>query len=318
MTKKKRTTLLSPQAQWQLAQDERNSAQKRRASRPLPSRSPSPDPAPDQPDEQFRPDRLPPGLSPSPDPPSRVPPSPPPTPRSPEVQGPPPPVGGGVEAILLRIEQRLGAMEGQLALLRTANAASEERAKAAEDRAAALAAKVESLASDLARADQRQESLDRAQRRSAMMFFGMAETQGQPVEELVRQHLRAVDCPAADSISEAVRLGPARAQTGPSSRPRAVRVTFSSAAAVFKVFKVCKALREQRKVFVDRDLTIQQQAARASLMGECKQLRENGYKPFWRGEKLFYGGGPGSRPTEVKSGDDLPASPRQGSVSRST
>ena len=204
-------------------------------------------------------------------------------------------------------------MSQQLASALSTAQLAQDRAKAAEDRAEALTAKVEALSSAVARADQRQEGLDRALRRDRMMFFGMSEAHGLTAEEQVHEHLRAVGCTAATKITEAVRLGPARASSGPSAaRPRPVRVTFASQAVVHEVFKVCRALREQRKVFVDRDLSVQQQAVRTSLMGDCKQLRENGFRPFWRAEKLFYASEPGSRAKEFRSGDSLPVRPRGG------
>ena len=156
-------------------------------------------------------------------------------------------------------------------------------------------------------------------RRDKMMFFGLAEGTDKSPEEQVREHLRAVESPAAGKITEAVRLG-ARAE-GPATdaaRSRPVRVSFSSAGAVYEVFKACKALREQRKVFVDRDLTEEQRAVRASLMAEYKQLRENGFRAFWRGERLFYTSGQGSRAMEVKPGDEVPAAGPGASSRRST
>ena len=199
----------------------------------------------------------------------------------------------------------------ELTALRGELKSAEDRAQAAEDRAQTLEAK---LADGLARADQRQEGLDREMRRDKMVFFGIPEGDTS-AEAQVQSLLRGVGCPASSKISDAVRLGAARAPTGtaPSAgRVRPVRDTFTAASAVYDTFKSCKALREQHKVFVDRDLTTQQRAVRTSLMGEYKQLRENGFRAFWRGERLFYAGDRGSRPQEVLQGDQLPTARRQG------
>ena len=102
-----------------------------------------------------------------------------------------------------------------------------------------------------------------------------------------------------------MRLGPARAPAGASpaaSRQRAVRATFTRPSATYEVFKACKALWEQHKVFVDRDLTVQQRAVRTALKEDYKALRENGYRPFWRSEKLFYGAGDARRATLFRPG----------------
>lgn len=188
---------------------------------------------------------------------------------------------------------------------------AETKAINAEAKAASLAEEVQALRDQQARADRRSEGLDRALRRDKLMFFGVAETSETPPEELVGEHLRAVGSPAADKITEAVRLGSARATASSSRGPRPVRVTFAASSAVYDVFKHLKDLREQRKVYADRDLTDEQRAVRASLQGEYKHLRENGYRPFWRGERLLYPGERGSRPTEVHPGDDLPTGVRQ-------
>ena len=288
--------------------EEDAATRKRQASRAL-SRSPSPRPADAAPPAAAA-EGPPPGLGPSPPADARAPPPPRPAPAQDPVQA-------ALLAQIATLGQQLAAIEtrlsGQLSQVQASLAATEQRAKAAEDRAAALETKVEALSSALARADQRQEGLDRAYRKDKMMFFGLAEASGESVEEQVKQHLRAVECPAVGKITEVVRLGRAR-EPGPGAaapRPRPVRVTFASPTACFDVFKSCKALREQRKLYVDRDLTPQQMAVRASLQGEYKELREGGRRPFWRGEKLFVPGEGGGRPSEIRAGEQRPAQPNR-------
>ena len=224
-----------------------------------------------------------------------------------------------IMAQLVKLTETLTGLSAQssrqgveLTGLRDALAASEHRAKAAEDRALALEGR---LASELARADRRQEGLDREMRRNSMVFFGVPEGADTSPEAQVQSLLREVGCAASTKVADAVRLGPARAPTGtaPSAagRTRPVRVTFTATSAVYDTFKACRTLREQRKVYVDRDLTAQQRAIRTSLMGEYKQLRENGFRAFWRGERLFYAGDRGSRAEEVHPGDQLPTARRQ-------
>ena len=281
-------------------------AAKRKASRALStalspegSRSPSPERAAAPTDAQMEEEPVrPPGLSPSPPPTGE------PQPRDssggPTLQA--------VVSSLASVERTLAALVRELAGLRSSVEKAEERARLAEDRADALQSKVAELSETAARADRRQEGLDRALRRSSMMFFGVAEGSDVSPEERVRSCLRAVGSPAVDKISEAVRLGPARAPTGSRTAVavRPVRVSFTAPEAVYDVFKHCRALREQHKVFVDRDLTPQQRDIRASLAQEYKQLRENGRRPFWRGERLFMAGENGQRAKEFKQGDALP------------
>ena len=145
------------------------------------------------------------------------------------------------------------------------------------------------------------------------MFFGVADSRGRTAEEQVRDALLAVECPAASKIVEAVRLGVARdGPTDATARPRPVRVPFVTAKAVYEVFKASKALRERRKIGVDKDLTRQQQEMRTALLGDYKKLKENGYRAFWRGERLFYSEGQGSRPTHFSQGDNMPPCPGRG------
>ena len=217
--------------------------------------------------------------------------------------------GGGFDlaAAFAALSGQLKELAGKYDRAEKRALAAEEREKKAVERLSSLESRVADLTADLARADQRQEGLDRARRQASLMFFGVNE--GEDAQRQVAQLLRSVDCAAATKMVDAVRLGPARAPAGASpsaSRQRPVRVTFATAAATFEVFKACKALREQHKVFVDRDLTVQQRATRTALKEDYKCLRENGYRPFWRSERLFYGAGDGSPARQFKEGDPVP------------
>ena len=233
--------------------------------------------------------------------------------------GPAAPAAADLAAVLVKINDRLDAIDRKLGDSSAAQRKAQdsidallERAEKAEGEAAALKTRVQTLEAAVARADQRCENLDRVQRASNMVFFGVASAPQEDLVETTHAHLHGVGCGAAERIVSAVRLGPARAPAGASpasGRPGPVRVTMASSDDVYNVFKSCRALREQRKVYVDRDLTPQQRDTRASLQGEYKQLRENNYRPFWRGERLFYASARGSRPQEVRPGTEVPSAP---------
>jgi hypothetical protein len=66
-----------------------------------------------------------------------------------------------------------------------------------------------------------------------------------------------------------------------------VVVTFRSLQEKHEAFKSSKTLRE-RGIFLDDDLTPAQRATRQGLRPAFSQLKEEGKKPFWRGERLLY------------------------------
>lgn len=215
--------------------------------------------------------------------------------------------------VLQQLVSRMNALTEDNAKLREELRLSRGREVAAETRATALKARVEQLESSVARANHQVEGLDRAQRSNKMVFFNHRTAATDDLVEATRTLLRGVGCAAETRITAAVRLGPARAPTAGDARGRLspVKVTFQSPEDVYEVFKACKTLREQHKVYVDRDLTAQQRDIRAALAQEYKGLRENGFRPFWRGEKLFYSPARGSRPVEVTADSDLPTAPSQ-------
>ena len=83
-------------------------------------------------------------------------------------------------------------------------------------------------------------------------------------------------------IGEARRLGaPSAART----KPRPVLNSFSGVAAKHAALKQSKALRP-RQIFLDPDLTPQQQRIRVSMRPHYVALKTAGKQPFWREERL--------------------------------
>lgn len=64
-------------------------------------------------------------------------------------------------------------------------------------------------------------------------------------------------------------------------------VKFRSLQAKHEAFKSSKVLRA-RSIYLDDDLTASQRATRQQLRPAFAQLKEQGLKPFWRGERLLY------------------------------
>ena len=213
-------------------------------------------------------------------------------------------------AQIAKLELGQIALEAKCDGLGTEATAAKARAEAAEQEVQTLTAKLAEAKAAAAQTERRQEAMDRTSRKGNLMFFGVPEVPGTPTAELVKEHLRAVGSPAASKVASASRFGPpprdraVGAQTAGTASP--IRVTFVSADDTFQVFKASRALREQRHVNVDRDLTVTQKATRGALLEPYKRLRENGFTAFWRSEKLFYTEGPRSPAREFREGDRLP------------
>lgn len=107
----------------------------------------------------------------------------------------------------------------------------------------------------------------------------------------------------ATSISSVRRLG--RATPG---QKVPVLVKFSSLQAKHAAFKCSKALRA-RSIFLDEDLTLAQRNARQGLRPAFAQLKEQGLRPFWRGERLLYVTKEGVRRYTPPQGSPSPAPP---------
>ena len=118
-------------------------------------------------------------------------------------------------------------------------------------------------------------------------------------------------------VSEARRPGaPSVART----KPRPVLISFSGVAAKHAALKHSKALR-QRQIFLDPDLTPQQQRIRVSMRPHYVALKTAGEQPFWREERLFVLEGdhvrehmpvPGPPPTAAPGGAAAPGAAAAG------
>ena len=145
------------------------------------------------------------------------------------------------------------------------------------------------------------ESQQRTAREGNLVMYHVSEDQ-QDLSQFVPQLLPNVDKAA---IMNSTRLGAPK--QGPQARPRPILVKFSSSDAKHKALKSSKELR-QNKVYLQLDLTQRQQEVKQSKGAKFMQLKEQGCKPYWRAERLYYtsangkvvqDGGPARGPTRT-------------------
>jgi hypothetical protein len=126
------------------------------------------------------------------------------------------------------------------------------------------------------------ESQARQARSANLICHGLAEDNAENVSARVAALFDSNSSPPV-VVSEARRLGaPSVART----KPRPVLISFSGVAAKHAALKHSKALR-QRQIFLDPDLTPQQQRIRVSMRPHYVALKTAGKQPFWREERLF-------------------------------
>ena len=164
--------------------------------------------------------------------------------------------------------------------------ASVKQQVAAAARSAAAAARAESEAAVAALADkvvsleQRVEGQDRAGRLCSVILHGLADDgRGETTRDKVQRLLPSV---ATGDVLEARRLG--RPAPG---RARPVLVRLAGVEAKHGAFRSGRALRA-RGVFIDEDLTASQRERRKALRARYHQRRDQGWGPFWRGDRLLY------------------------------
>ena len=139
---------------------------------------------------------------------------------------------------------------------------------AAQDRIVALEAKVEMQ--------------DRSAREAHLILQNLPEGESRAdLPGKVGSLLR----PSPGAMITTFRLGPLR--DGGNRRPRPVLVKFTSVQAKHDALKHSRELRGQ-KIYLDADLTPAQQGVRRAKAGRYRQLRDEGKKPFWRADRLFY------------------------------
>ena len=123
---------------------------------------------------------------------------------------------------------------------------------------------------------------ERATRSANLLLHGLQEAEHKDTSALVTGLFDSNSGPTV-AVTEARRLGAPRATP---ARPRPFLIHFPSVAAKHAALKHCKALR-QRKLFLDPDLTRQQQQIRVGLRPRYIAAKTEGKKPFWREERLY-------------------------------
>lgn len=179
------------------------------------------------------------------------------------------------------MQEQLQQFASQLDALREENIQLKRQMGEDRDRNAAQLAVVSDRVKALEAQLQKAEVSRRAEN---MVIHGLEEQDGVTAAVAVARACRDVGLPES-SWRDAFRLG--RERRGPDSRPRPILVKFDSKEAKHRVFSRSKALRDHQ-VYLDDDLTAEQQATRRSLAGEYQKLKMAKLKPFYRQERLLY------------------------------
>ena len=188
-----------------------------------------------------------------------------------------------VQRRFVTINETMGNLRGEMA------AVQDQLAAAARSAAAAARAEAEArcatMADEVAGLKRRIEDQDRAGRLCSVTLHGVPDDgRGEPTKAKVQSLLQGV---ASGDVLEARRLG--RPAPG---RARPVLVRLVSVEAKHCAFRAGRDLRA-RKVFVDEDLTASQRDRRKTLRARYQQRRDQGWRPFWRGDRLLYVDGDG-------------------------
>ena len=179
------------------------------------------------------------------------------------------------------MQEQLQQFASQLDALREENIQLKRQMGEDRDRNAAQLAVVSDRVKALEAQLQKAEVSRRAEN---MVIHGLEEQDGVTATVAVARACRDVGLPES-SWRDAFRLG--RERRGPDNRPRPILVKFDSKEAKHRVFSRSKALRDHQ-VYLDDDLTAEQQATRRSLAGEYQKLKMAKLKPFYRQERLLY------------------------------
>jgi hypothetical protein len=194
--------------------------------------------------------------------------------------------------------------------------------KAAGD--AKLAQTVATLATEVKQTQQQlgkqaqdaEEHQERDKRAQSMVVLGLSESEGETGDVLAAQvaalqadvgasgivpvTVMRMGKPRIEPVSDLATPNRFSALSSPSTRPRAVLVTFASVQDKQQVLKGRKRLAQSEKfskVGLDDSLTKLQQQERGRLWLTFKELKDAGKKPYWRGEKLFVAGSVYTPPT---------------------
>ena len=133
--------------------------------------------------------------------------------------------------------------------------------------------------------ESRVEGGDRAARAANIFIHGLTEEAGD-------EHARICSMfPAVQEakIVEATRLGRPTGTTGRAgtNRPRPVRVRFANVQSKHQALQAGRDLRS-RQVYVDVDLTPLQQQAKRAKRDRYLALKQQGLRPFWKAERLYF------------------------------
>ena len=155
-----------------------------------------------------------------------------------------------------------------------------------------LVQRLDAVTNTLAKLEHQAEASDRSLRSASIMLYDLPESADQAPHQQAAAALRSVQCASADRIVTATRIGklpppPPRGSASARAKPRPVKVTFTSSADVYDVFKKSKDLR-RKKIAVDKDLTPQQRALRKTKMPAVAEMRQRGFVTLWIDEKLFF------------------------------
>ncbi len=132
------------------------------------------------------------------------------------------------------------------------------------------------------------EDTQRSMRANNLVLHGLKEENPQNEANLKGKIQQLLENSAGGSapihILSVQRLGKPR--TAPSDRPRPIRIVLSDGSSRASALQRSKDLRRQ-KLYLDSDLTPQQQQIRISKRDRYQILKNNNMRPFWRGERLM-------------------------------
>jgi hypothetical protein len=195
-----------------------------------------------------------------------------------------------VDSLVARVDSLVAGMDGlrdQLAERDARIAALTSTVATQATQIQSLSSAVEHLSNRVAMGEREREGQERRHRASNLIMNGLPELEGQGRATLHQTVQKAIP---VDATFTAARLGrPGQKQDG---RARPVLLTFPTADAKHSFLKHSRHLRE-KKIFLDDDLTPFQQRTRLGLREAYHDLKTQGKKPFWRGDKLLFRAGEG-------------------------
>jgi hypothetical protein len=150
------------------------------------------------------------------------------------------------------------------------------------------ASEKEALTNKITALEKAVEDTHRSMRANNLVLHGLKEDNPQTEANLKGSVQQLLENSAGGSapiqILSVQRLGKPR--TTPSDRPRPIRIVLSDGSSRASALQRSKDLR-QRKLYLDVDLTPQQQHIHTSKQDRYRILKNNDMRPFWRGERLM-------------------------------